>query len=88
MISRHTEYTNSKQGMRLLENWEESLPLFVKVMPQDYKKALEKLLPLQREDFIEIFKVMKGLPVTIRTLDPPLHEFLPHGEKGIKDLYS
>ncbi len=43
MISRHTEYTNSKQGFRLLENWEESLPLFVKVMPQDYKIALEKL---------------------------------------------
>lgn len=44
MISKHTEYTNSKQGLRLLENWEESLPLFVKVMPQDYKKALEKLM--------------------------------------------
>ena len=43
MITKHTEYTNSKQGMRLLENWEESLPLFVKVMPQDYRKALEKL---------------------------------------------
>lgn len=44
MITKHTEYTNSKQGLRLLENWEESLPLFVKVMPQDYKKALEKLM--------------------------------------------
>ncbi|MDA3811799.1 MAG: glutamate synthase large subunit [Spirochaetaceae bacterium] len=43
MITKHTEYTNSKQGKRLLENWEESLPLFVKVMPQDYRKALEKL---------------------------------------------
>ncbi|MBI4323366.1 MAG: pyruvate, phosphate dikinase [Candidatus Omnitrophica bacterium] len=42
------------------------------------KKALAKLLPFQKQDFIEIFKVMEGLPVTIRLLDPPLHEFLPH----------
>ncbi len=39
---------------------------------------LEKLLPLQREDFRQIFEAMEGLPVTIRLLDPPLHEFLPH----------
>ncbi|MBI9099574.1 MAG: glutamate synthase large subunit [Spirochaetaceae bacterium] len=44
MITKHVEYTNSKQGKRLLESWEESLPLFVKVMPQDYKKALSKIL--------------------------------------------
>ena len=50
------------------------------------KKALAKLLPMQRGDFVGLFKVMNGLPVTIRTLDPPLHEFLPHGEKDIKDL--
>ncbi|AKF03455.1 pyruvate, phosphate dikinase [Sandaracinus amylolyticus] len=42
------------------------------------KKALAKLLPHQREDFVGIFRVMEGLPVTIRLLDPPLHEFLPH----------
>ncbi len=42
------------------------------------KAALAKLLPFQREDFVGIFREMKGLPVTIRTLDPPLHEFLPH----------
>lgn len=42
------------------------------------KKALEKLLPFQREDFEGLFKAMQGRPVTIRTLDPPLHEFLPH----------
>jgi pyruvate,orthophosphate dikinase len=42
------------------------------------KKALAKLLPLQREDFEGIFRAMNGLPVTIRTIDPPLHEFLPH----------
>ena len=42
---------------------------------------MAKLLPYQREDFIGIFKEMNGLPVTIRLLDPPLHEFLPHNEK-------
>jgi pyruvate,orthophosphate dikinase len=50
------------------------------------KKALAKLLPMQRGDFAGLFRVMGGLPVTIRTLDPPLHEFLPHGEKELKDL--
>ncbi len=48
------------------------------------KKALEKLLPYQREDFYGIFKAMKDLPVTIRTLDPPLHEFLPHDDDNQK----
>ncbi len=50
------------------------------------KVALAKLLPYQREDFIGIFKAMKGLPVTIRLLDPPLHEFLPHNEKDQVEL--
>jgi pyruvate, orthophosphate dikinase len=50
--------------------------------PEARKAALAKLLPFQREDFAGIFKAMKGKPVTIRTLDPPLHEFLPHDEKG------
>ncbi|MDP9172428.1 MAG: pyruvate, phosphate dikinase [Planctomycetota bacterium] len=50
------------------------------------KAALSKLLPYQREDFIGIFKEMKGLPVTIRLLDPPLHEFLPHNEKDQAEL--
>ncbi len=49
-------------------------------------KALAKILPMQKKDFIGLFKVMNGLPVTIRTLDPPLHEFLPHTEKEITDL--
>ncbi len=43
------------------------------------KKALAKIAPVQRDDFVELFEIMKGLPVTIRLLDPPLHEFLPHG---------
>ncbi|TVQ60422.1 MAG: pyruvate, phosphate dikinase [Phycisphaerales bacterium] len=48
--------------------------------------ALEKLLPYQRDDFYGIFKAMAGLPVTIRLLDPPLHEFLPHDEKAQRDM--
>jgi len=51
-----------------------------------YKGGLEKLLKLQRKDFEGIFKAMNGLPVTIRTLDPPLHEFLPHDEEGTRKL--
>lgn len=52
------------------------------------EKALAKILPYQKSDFIEIFKVMKGLPVTIRLLDPPLHEFLPHTDEELKSLAS
>lgn len=48
--------------------------------------ALAKLLPLQRADFIGIFEVMEGLPVTVRLLDPPLHEFVPHDEIGQKEM--
>jgi pyruvate,orthophosphate dikinase len=50
------------------------------------KAALARLLPYQREDFVGIFKEMKGLPVTVRLLDPPLHEFLPHSEKDQAEL--
>lgn len=53
---------------------------------EDRLKALAKLLPMQRSDFHEIFKIMDGLPVTIRLLDPPLHEFLPHTEREIQEL--
>ena len=48
--------------------------------------ALAKLLPFQRADFIALFKIMEGLPVTIRLLDPPLHEFLPHGEAELAEV--
>lgn len=50
------------------------------------RKALAKILPFQKGDFIEIFKVMEGYPVTIRLLDPPLHEFLPKTEDELKEL--
>src|SRR5581483_11614899 len=48
--------------------------------PEARRKALEKLLPYQRRDFIGLFKAMDGFPVTIRLIDPPLHEFVPHEE--------
>ena len=50
------------------------------------KEALAKLLPMQRNDFYQIFKIMNGLPVTIRLLDPPLHEFVPHTDEEIQSL--
>ena len=53
---------------------------------EDRNKALSKLLPHQKNDFIEIFKIMNGLPVTVRLLDPPLHEFLPKNETEISDV--
>lgn len=52
------------------------------------KKALAKLLPMQKGDFIGIFRAMNGLPVTIRLLDPPLHEFLPHTDEELRELAS
>ncbi len=55
---------------------------------EDRAIALKKLLPHQRKDFIDIFKIMSGLPVTVRLLDPPLHEFLPRTEKEINEVAS
>lgn len=53
---------------------------------EERKKALDRLLPMQREDFIGIFEAMEGLPVTIRFLDPPLHEFLPHTVDEMEEM--
>jgi pyruvate,orthophosphate dikinase len=53
---------------------------------QGRRAALAKILPMQREDFVQLFTIMKGLPVTIRLLDPPLHEFLPHSEDDLKQV--
>src|SRR5205085_12290912 len=52
----------------------------------DRKAALAKLLPMQRADFVAIFRAMEGLPVTIRLLDPPLHEFLPQKDEEIAEV--
>jgi len=53
---------------------------------EDRASALGRLLPMQREDFIHLFAIMEGLPVTIRLFDPPLHEFLPHSREGLREL--
>lgn len=53
---------------------------------EDRKKALDKILPMQRADFIAIYEALKGMPATIRLLDPPLHEFLPHTLEDMKNL--
>ncbi|MFN0115314.1 MAG: putative PEP-binding protein [Paracoccaceae bacterium] len=53
---------------------------------RDRKIALDRLLPMQRADFIALFDIMAGLPVCIRLLDPPLHEFLPHDREGVREL--
>jgi pyruvate,orthophosphate dikinase len=50
------------------------------------RAAISKILPMQRADFVELFEIMRGKPVTIRLLDPPLHEFLPHGEEEINEV--
>jgi pyruvate,orthophosphate dikinase len=50
------------------------------------RKALDKILPMQRQDFVQIFEIMAGLPVTIRLLDPPLHEFLPDSEAAVAEV--
>ncbi len=60
--------------------------MIVSTTVEERKKALAKLLPMQRKDFIGLYKAMKGHPVTIRFLDPPLHEFLPHEDSEIKAL--
>jgi pyruvate,orthophosphate dikinase len=53
---------------------------------QDRAAALTRLLPMQRDDFVQLFEIMAGLPVCIRLFDPPLHEFLPHSREGLRDL--
>ena len=60
--------------------------MIVSQTEEQRRKALDKLLPMQREDFEGLFKEMKGYPVTIRLLDPPLHEFLPQEDDDIKSL--
>ncbi|MBN2905746.1 MAG: pyruvate, phosphate dikinase [Rhodobacteraceae bacterium] len=54
--------------------------------PQDRASVLERLLPMQRADFIRLFEIMQGLPVCIRLFDPPLHEFLPQSREGVREL--
>jgi pyruvate,orthophosphate dikinase len=71
-------------------NQPERLPIVREMIlaetPEERKKALARLLPFQREDFKEIFKIMDGLPVTIRLLDPPIHEFLPSEDELVVEI--
>ncbi|NLA84892.1 MAG: pyruvate, phosphate dikinase [Clostridiales bacterium] len=70
----------------------ERIPAFQKMIvassPQERRKALDQILPMQKEDFKGVYEVMKDRPVTIRLLDPPLHEFLPHEDADIEKLSS
>ena len=76
------EKTKSKDAARRVKEWEKKI-----AKPEQlYKSALAALLELQREDFVGIFRAMNGFPVTIRTLDPPLHEFVPHDDDTLKEL--
>lgn len=71
-------------------NQPERLPIVREMIlaetPEERQKSLDQLLPFQREDFKEIFRVMDGLPVTIRLLDPPIHEFLPSDEELVNEI--
>lgn len=60
--------------------------MFFSTEPEEQKRAIQRLLPYQKQDFIEIFRAMDGYPVTIRLLDPPLHEFMPHSNDEIAVL--
>jgi len=59
--------------------------MIVATTPEQRREALAKIEPLQRQDFVELFRVMDGFPVVIRTLDPPLHEFLPPDEEALRE---
>ncbi|MBW1667665.1 MAG: pyruvate, phosphate dikinase [Deltaproteobacteria bacterium] len=71
-------------------NQPERLPIVQEMIlaenTEEREKSLEKLLPFQRDDFKEIFKVMDGMPVTVRLLDPPIHEFLPSEEELMREI--
>ncbi len=73
-------------------NATDRLPIVVDMIladtAEERKKCLDKLMPLQRQDFIEIFKAMEPYPVTVRLLDPPLHEFLPSLEQLLREIYE
>jgi pyruvate,orthophosphate dikinase len=81
-VKRLRDAISQEKDEKIIKEFENELKNPLK----QYTQALAELLPLQRGDFEGIFKVLKGYPCTIRFLDPPLHEFLPHDEKGQKEL--
>ena len=81
------EVKDLRQQLELVEGDEKAAVEAKLAAPlKQYNQALKELLPLQRKDFTGIFKALKGLPCTVRLLDPPLHEFLPHDAKGQKEM--
>ncbi len=81
------EVKNLRQQLELAEGEEKAkLEAELAAPLKQYNQALKELLPLQRKDFVGIFKALKGRPCTVRLLDPPLHEFLPHDAKGQKEM--
>jgi pyruvate,orthophosphate dikinase len=74
----HMFFKDFEQPEKSIERQEAIQEMILADTPEARRRALDKLLPFQRRDFIGIFEAMKGLPVTIRMIDPPLHEFVPH----------
>jgi len=81
-----TVKTLRRQIERAEEDERAGLERKLKAPLAQYNRALKELLPLQRKDFVGIFRALKGRPCTVRLLDPPLHEFLPHDEAGQKEM--
>ena len=82
----HMFFKDFEQPEKSIERQQAIQEMIVAESPEARRKALDKLLPFQRRDFIGIFKAMDGFPVTIRLIDPPLHEFVPHDREKQEEL--
>ena len=82
----HMFFKDFDQPEKSIERQDAIQEMIIADSPDARRKALAKLLPFQRRDFIGIFEAMDGLPVTIRTIDPPLHEFVPHDRAKQEEL--
>ena len=82
----HMFFKDFEQPEKSIERQDAIQEMILADTPEARRKALAKLLPFQRRDFIGIFEAMDGLPVTIRTIDPPLHEFVPHDRAKQEEL--
>ena len=82
----HMFFKDFEQPEKSIERQLAIQEMIIADSPEARTKALDKLLPYQRRDFVGIFKAMDGFPVTIRLIDPPLHEFVPHDPEKQKEL--
>ena len=82
----HMFFKDFEQPEKSIERQDAIQEMILADTPEARRKALAKLLPFQRRDFIGIFEAMNGLPVTIRMIDPPLHEFVPHDRAKQEEL--